>query len=148
MNNWRASSKRQYWGVFRTTHPYLTNLMEVEVAPWSGYNAEIFFVVVDSLNPRGWLGWDWNRFYVCFAGDAGSFGYIRRGGRSHIGSERWRPVYFYRNTPMLASGIKGMRIQLRDRSGRFSAIFMRRHLACPAACCAGEPSQFHFSITL
>jgi hypothetical protein len=42
--------------------------------------------------------------------------------------------YFYHNTPMLASGIKGMLIQLRKGSDLFSTIFMRRRCSCPAAC--------------
>ena len=51
-------------------------------------------------------------------------------------------VDFYRNTPMLASGIKGMRIQLRKGSDLFSTIFMRRRLACPACLQRGAPPPF------
>jgi hypothetical protein len=40
-----------------------------------------------------------------------------------------------RNTPQLAAtGIKGMRIQLRFGSAQRGSIFMRRGLACPDAC--------------
>jgi hypothetical protein len=42
-----------------------------------------------------------------------------------------------RNTPQLAAtGIKGIRIQLRLGSALLGSIFMRRRLGCPAACCA------------
>jgi len=42
-----------------------------------------------------------------------------------------------RNTPQLAAtGIKGIRIQLRLGSALPGPIFMRRRLGCPAACCA------------
>jgi hypothetical protein len=50
--------------------------------------------------------------------------------------------YFYRSTPMLASGIKGMRIQLRFGSAYPGSTFMRRRLGCPTACCAGAPLPF------
>jgi hypothetical protein len=43
---------------------------------------------------------------------------------------------FYRNTPMLASGIKGMRVQLGNGSDRDSISFMQRRLGCTASSAA------------
>jgi len=55
---------------------------------------------------------------------------------------------FYCNTPMLASGIKGMHIQLRFGSGLHGSAFMRRRLGCPVCLQRGAPSQFRsISIT-
>ena len=51
-------------------------------------------------------------------------------------------IDFYRNTPMLASGIKGMRIQLRFGSELLGSSFMRRRLECPACLHRGAPPQF------
>jgi len=45
---------------------------------------------------------------------------------------------------MLASGIKGIRIQLRKGSDRFSTIFMRRRLACSACLQRGAAPQFYW----
>jgi hypothetical protein len=50
---------------------------------------------------------------------------------------------FYRNTPMLASGIKGKRIQLRFGSELPGSIFMRRRLGCPVCLQRGAPPPFH-----
>ena len=48
-----------------------------------------------------------------------------------------RRLILKRNTPQLAAtGIKGIRIQLRLGSALPGSIFMRRRLGCPAACCA------------
>jgi hypothetical protein len=62
----------------------------------------------------------------------------------------WGHVYFinflllfYRNTPMLASGIKGMRIQLRFGSELPGSVFMRRRLGCPVSLLRGAPPPFH-----
>jgi hypothetical protein len=49
---------------------------------------------------------------------------------------------FYSNTPMLASGIKCIRVQLRNGSDRYSAVSMRRRLACPACLQRGAPPPF------
>jgi hypothetical protein len=51
--------------------------------------------------------------------------------------------YFYRNTSMLASGIRGIRVQLRDGSDRLSTLFMRRRLGCLVCLLRGAPPPFH-----
>jgi hypothetical protein len=53
-------------------------------------------------------------------------------------------ILFYLNTPMLASGIKGMRIQLRFGSELPGSAFMRRRLGCPVCLQRGAPPRFHF----
>ena len=55
-------------------------------------------------------------------------------------------ILFYCNTPMLASGIKGMRIQLRFGSGLHGSAFMRRRLGCPVCLQRGAPPQFHLNL--
>jgi hypothetical protein len=45
---------------------------------------------------------------------------------------------------MLASGIKGKRIQLRFGSELPGSIFMRRRLGCPVCLQRGAPPPFHF----
>jgi hypothetical protein len=59
-------------------------------------------------------------------------------------SKDGQKILFYRNTPMLASGIKGMRVQLGKGSDRYSISFMRRRLACPACLQRGAPPPFDF----
>jgi 5S rRNA maturation endonuclease (ribonuclease M5) len=44
---------------------------------------------------------------------------------------------------MLASGIKGIRIQLRFGSAQLGSVFMRRRLGCPASLLRGAPPPFH-----
>ncbi|MGB7544511.1 MAG: hypothetical protein WBL92_02805 [Methanothrix sp.] len=51
---------------------------------------------------------------------------------------------FLKNTPMLASGIKGMRIQLRFGSELPGSIFMRRRLGCPFCLQRDAPPPFHY----
>ncbi|UEC40094.1 MAG: hypothetical protein METHSR3v1_880001, partial [Methanothrix sp.] len=51
--------------------------------------------------------------------------------------------YFYRNTLMLASGIKGIRVQLGIESDPSSTIFMRRRLGCPVCLQRGASPPFH-----
>jgi hypothetical protein len=48
-------------------------------------------------------------------------------------------IIFYRNIPMLVSGIKSMRIQLGNGLVRYSTIFMRRRLACSVCLQRGVP---------
>jgi hypothetical protein len=56
-------------------------------------------------------------------------------------------VLFYRNTPMLESGIKGMRIQLGFGSELPGSAFMRRRLGCPVCLQRGAPPPFRMKKT-
>ena len=63
---------------------------------------------------------------------------------------RWKKgpvlIHFYRNTLMLASGIKGIRVQLGIESDPSSTIFMRRRLGCPVCLQRGASPPFHLTL--
>ena len=65
---------------------------------------------------------------------------------------RWKKgpvlIHFYRNTLMLASGIKGIRVQLGIESDPSSTIFMRRRLGCPVCLQRGASPPFDMKMGL